>query len=72
MIQRPEPTRLFTLGLSEHVPFRLGHGATLPSRPDLATAGLLGREVPLEPDAVGGGPPVRGATAAQPVTKSMP
>jgi hypothetical protein len=28
--------------------------------------------VPLEPDAVGGGLLVRGTTAAQPVTKSMP
>jgi hypothetical protein len=42
------------------------------SHSGLATAGLLGREVPLEPDAVGCGPPVRGTTAAQPVTKSMP
>jgi hypothetical protein len=31
MIQRWEPTRLFTLGLSEHVPLRLAMGATLPS-----------------------------------------
>jgi hypothetical protein len=61
MIQRREPTRLFTLGLSEHVPFRLGHGATLPSRPDLATAGLLGREVSLKPA-------MRSATSWMPVT----